>query len=218
MSGETKKSKDPTSVLSLGVLLEGQTFGRERQADMGIPTPREATVKAEENIDIIKIKTKKLIAICGDMEQKSLDATVDFLHSRRVLSFDRNQLLEMVLACYFIKQSFPSRAILLRQGEAADFVFFIQRGSVEVKVTKGRKLPKLVHRVQSGEVVLTSLAEGESVGVMSVIFDIPQPATIQCISDVTAICMSKEDFLTCLKGTRSFSVSLESMVSILNHL
>jgi CRP-like cAMP-binding protein len=55
--------------------------------------------------------------------------------------------------------------------------------------------------------VITSLSEGEYVGDLSVIFDEPQPATVQATSEVTVIAISKEDILS-LRGSRVFEVML----------
>lgn len=75
---------------------------------------------------------------------------------------------------------------LFREGSRGNYVCLIANGTLDVI--------KEVDMV--GEVVLSSLSEGRSIGEMSIIDEFPRSATVKARTDATLIILTREDFET----------------------
>jgi CRP/FNR family cyclic AMP-dependent transcriptional regulator len=85
------------------------------------------------------------------------------------------------------KVAFKAGEMIIREGDEGDTAFFIVSGAVDVAV--GRANPKIVGRLQTGEVF----------GEMSLIEPGPRSATVTACSDTECLAASYQDFIAAIE-------------------
>jgi CRP/FNR family transcriptional regulator, cyclic AMP receptor protein len=85
------------------------------------------------------------------------------------------------------KVAFKAGETIIREGDEGDTAFFIVSGAVDVAV--GRANPKVVGRLQTGEVF----------GEMSLIEPGPRSATVTACSDTECLAASYQDFIAAIE-------------------
>jgi CRP/FNR family cyclic AMP-dependent transcriptional regulator len=85
------------------------------------------------------------------------------------------------------KVAFKAGETIIREGDEGDTAFFIVSGAVDVAV--GRANPKIVGRLQTGEVF----------GEMSLIEPGPRSATVTACSDTECLAASYQDFIAAIE-------------------
>jgi len=82
------------------------------------------------------------------------------------------------------EENFPAGATVLREGEAGNRVFFLQRGRVRIIKALGR--PE--------EAVLAEMGPGECFGEMSLVESVARSASVVTLDDTTAFTLKGSDF------------------------
>jgi putative ABC transport system ATP-binding protein len=99
-------------------------------------------------------------------------------------------------------EHFPAMARIIRQGDAGDKFYIINRGKADVYVNDG-----LVDRR------VAVLAKGDYFGEIALLEDRPRNATVQAIEDIEAYTLDKGEFLEAINSTESFEQRLRSIFS-----
>ncbi len=89
-----------------------------------------------------------------------------------------------ILAPHFHVMDLPAGDTLFLEGSTSSYVCFVVKGALDV-----------LKRVDvGGDVVLTTLREGRSIGEMSIIDDFPRSATVKAQTDATLVILTKDSF------------------------
>ena len=106
-----------------------------------------------------------------------------------ILRLDRTDVagLEPPVEAFMQKVAFKSGETIIREGDEGDTAFFIVSGAVDVAV--GRAHPKIVGRLQTGEVF----------GEMSLIEPGPRSATVTAACDTECLAASYQDFISAIE-------------------
>jgi CRP/FNR family transcriptional regulator, cyclic AMP receptor protein len=98
------------------------------------------------------------------------------------------------------KVAFKAGETIIREGDEGDTAFFIVSGAVDVAV--GRANPKIVGRLQTGEVF----------GEMSLIEPGPRSATVTACSDTECLAASYQDFIAAIEENPERAVGFMKML------
>ncbi len=85
---------------------------------------------------------------------------------------------------YFKVMDLESGDILFREGNLGNYVCFLVKGVLDVLKRSGC----------GGDVVLTSLREGRSIGEMSIVDEFPRSATVKARTRASLVILTRDDF------------------------
>lgn len=88
------------------------------------------------------------------------------------------------LAPYFKVMDLEAGDVLFREGNRGNYVCFLAKGVLDVLKRSGG----------GGDVVLTSLREGRSIGEMSIVDEFPRSATVKARTHATLVILTRDDF------------------------
>ena len=104
---------------------------------------------------------------------------------------------------YIHKKEFPARTLFISQDEEPDVVYFIYKGLVGVyRTTK-----------EGQEVNLSIIGEGEVIGEMGVIEELPRSATVEAMQNTIAYVLTGKNFIDLLKKHPQISITLLKSLS-----
>jgi CRP-like cAMP-binding protein/Fe-S-cluster-containing hydrogenase component 2 len=155
--------KDPAKRIVIG---RGNYFG-----EMGLISGRRrtATIKAESNCTLIEIPRRTMIKVRGNSPEvrQALDREAAIRQIQTYIAPDvpRDELIEIANSSEI--KTFKSGEILFNEGDEADALHLIRKGSVSVS-----------KRLDGRSVVLNYVASGNYVGEMGLISDAPRSASV----------------------------------------
>jgi CRP-like cAMP-binding protein/Fe-S-cluster-containing hydrogenase component 2 len=155
--------KDPGKRIVIGL---GNYFG-----EMGLISGRRrtATIKAESNCTLIEIPRRTMIKVRGNSPEvrQALDREAAIRQIQTYIAPDvpRDELIEIANSSEI--KTFKSGEILFNEGDEADALHLIRKGSVSVS-----------KRLDGRSVVLNYVASGNYVGEMGLISDAPRSASV----------------------------------------
>lgn len=118
----------------------------------------------------------------------SLDRDVDLISKVGLLTkiplFSRIGPSNLVLLASSSRvQTFPSRQILFRQGDAGKEAYIIISGEAEV-ITEGSE----------GETTVATIGQYQFIGEIAILIDVPRTATVVALTHLATLVISKEEF------------------------
>ncbi len=182
-------------------LKQGQYFG-----EMGLISGRRrtATIRAGKNCVLIETPRRsmlKLIASVDDVRKQIDEAFVRRAISSYLapsLSYDA---VSELLAGGVEVRKFSAKQVLFKDGDAADGLYLIRRGSVTVsKIINGK------------EVVLSYVSAGNYVGEMALLSDNPRSATVTATVLTEALVLNGESVKAVLAKNPQWREALDSQI------
>lgn len=126
----------------------------------------------------------------------SLAEEVDLL--RGIALFERMEPSKLkLLAMTSDRVNFRPDAVMMRQGDDGDAAYVIISGAADVLID-----------TPNGAIKVAELGPGQIVGEIAILIDIPRTATIQSPEGLTALRISKENFLRLLHGSPQVGVEI----------
>lgn len=126
----------------------------------------------------------------------SLAEEVDLL--RGIALFERMEPSKLkLLAMTSDRVNFRPNAVMMRQGDDGDAAYVIISGAADVLIN-----------TPTGTIKVAELGPGQIVGEIAILIDIPRTATIQSPEGLTALKISKENFLRLLHGSPQVGVEI----------
>lgn len=126
----------------------------------------------------------------------SLAEEVDLL--RGIALFERMEPSKLkLLAMTSDRVNFRPNAVMMRQGDDGDAAYVIISGAADVLIN-----------TPNGSIKVAELGPGQIVGEIAILIDIPRTATIQTPEGLTALKISKENFLRLLHGSPQVGVEI----------
>lgn len=126
----------------------------------------------------------------------SLAEEVDLL--RGIALFERMEPSKLkLLAMTSDRVNFRPNAVMMRQGDDGDAAYVIISGAADVLIN-----------TPNGTIKVAELGPGQIVGEIAILIDIPRTATIQSPEGLTALRISKENFLRLLHGSPQVGVEI----------
>ena len=177
---ETPTTEGNMVAFQLGV---GEFFG-----EMGLISGRRrtATIKAQKRTLLIETPRRSMLKLLASVEsvRRTLDTVMMKRAVRQYLSPTmREEEVDYLVGTAVIK-SYNAGEVLFNEGDQADGLYLIRRGSV------------MVSRMISGtDVVLSYVAAGNYVGEMALLSDKPRSATIRAAVPTEAIMLESRRFI-----------------------
>lgn len=126
----------------------------------------------------------------------SLAEEVDLL--RGIPLFERMEGPKLkLLAMTSDRVNFRPDSIMMRQGDAGDAAYVIIKGAGDVLID-----------TPGGEIKVAEVGVGQIVGEIAILIDVPRTATIRTLGGLTALKISKENFLRLLHGSPQVAVEI----------
>jgi len=126
----------------------------------------------------------------------SLAEEVDLL--RGIALFERMEPSKLkLLAMTSDRVNFRPNSVMMRQGDDGDAAYVIISGAADVLIN-----------TPTGTIKVAELGPGQIVGEIAILIDIPRTATIQSPEGLTALKISKENFLRLLHGSPQVGVEI----------
>lgn len=163
---------------------------------------RSATVVAGSGCVLIEAPRRSMLRLLASVE--SVRRTLDQESVKRaVMSFLSVSMSDTEL--HFLAQSaeirkYPAGQALFNEGDAADGLYLIRRGSVTVS-----------HQLSGKEVVLSYVAAGNFVGEMALISGAPRSATVRAAVATEAILLNAARVKQVLAGNESLRAELDAL-------
>ena len=126
----------------------------------------------------------------------SLAEEVDLL--RGISLFERMEPAKLkLLAMTSDRVNFRPNAVMMRQGDDGDAAYVIISGKGQVLIgTPG------------SEIQVAEIGAGQIVGEIAILIDVPRTATVKTAEGLTALKISKENFLRLLHGSPQVAVEI----------
>jgi CRP-like cAMP-binding protein/Fe-S-cluster-containing hydrogenase component 2 len=179
-------------------LKRGQFFG-----EMGLLSGRRRsnTVHAGKDCVLIETPRRSMLKLIASIE--SVRRQIDETSLRRavrtqIAPFVSEQDLDVMVRGAVIK-TFPAGQTLFKEGDPADGLHLIRRGSVTVS-----------HLIGGKEIVLSYVAAGNYVGEMALLSDAPRSATVRAAVNCETILLSAETFNEVLNRNASLRGGIEA--------
>lgn len=96
---------------------------------------------------------------------------------------EENVIMQLKAGGIYDRKAVPAGTVFIRQGTEGYDAFLIQAGRVRV-----------FREENSTEIDLVELEEGNIIGEIALIMDEPRTASVQAITDVTLVIITREDF------------------------
>ena len=163
-------------------LKQGQFFG-----EMGLLSGRRrsSTVRAGANCVLIESPRRAMLKLIASVE--SVRQIMDEVALRRAVraqiapSLSEEELDEMVQGATI--KTFPAGKALFKEGDAADGLHLIRKGSVTIS-----------HMIGGKEVVISYVSAGHYIGEMALLSDAPRSATVSAAVNTETILLTAEAF------------------------
>ena len=177
---ETPSPDNNMLAFQLGV---GEFFG-----EMGLISGRRrsATIKAQKRTLLIETPRRSMLKLIASVEsvRRTLDNVMMKRAVRQYLSPTmREEEVDYLVGTAKIK-AYNAGEILFKEGDAADGLYLIRKGSVTVS-----------RKISGNEVVLSYVAAGNYVGEMALMSDAPRSATIRAAAPTEAIMLEAGRFV-----------------------
>ena len=177
---ETPSTEGNMLAFQLGV---GEFFG-----EMGLISGRRrsATIKAQKRTLLIETPRRSMLKLIASVEsvRRTLDNVMMKRAVRQYLSPTmREDEVDYLVGTAKIK-SYNAGEILFKEGDSADGLYLIRRGSVTVS-----------RKISGNEVVLSYVAAGNYVGEMALMSDAPRSATIRAAVPTEVIMLAAGRFI-----------------------
>lgn len=181
---------------------QGQYFG-----EMGLISGRRrtATVRAGEQCILIETPRKAMLKLIASVE--AVRKTIDETFVRRAISTHLapslgEQAVEELLANGVLVKQFAKGEALFKEGDAADGLYLIRRGSVAVsRQSEGKAL------------VLSYVSAGNYIGEMALLSDNPRSATVTAAVACEALVLPAGPVKQVLANNPQWKQALSSQVS-----
>ena len=190
--------KDPAKRIVIGL---GNYFG-----EMGLISGRRrtATIKAESNCTLIEIPRRTMIKVRGNSPEvrQALDREAAIRQIQTYIAPDvpRDELIEIANSSEI--KTFKSGEILFNEGDEADALHLIRKGSVSVS-----------KRLDGRSVVLNYVASGNYVGEMGLISDAPRSASVTAAVASETIRIDGSAFKTLMASNPKLKATVEEKFS-----
>ncbi|MBF0613951.1 MAG: cyclic nucleotide-binding domain-containing protein [Magnetococcales bacterium] len=178
-------------------LSQGHFFG-----EMGLLSGRRrtATVITEEQCVLVETPRRSMLKLLSVVE--SVQRKLDEVSLRRIVqqldsSLAPNELEYLVQDAQF--KPFAIGEVIFREGDTADGLYLIRRGSVSVS-----------RQVSGKEVVLAYLSAGNYFGEMALVSDAPRSATITAAAPTEVILLTAERFKAVIARNASMRNKVET--------
>ena len=177
---ETPTTEGNMLAFQLGV---GEFFG-----EMGLISGRRrtATIKAQKRTLLIETPRRSMLKLLASVEsvRRTLDTVMMKRAVRQYLSPTmREEEVDYLVGTAVIK-SYNASEALFNEGDQADGLYLIRRGSVTVS-----------RMISGSDVVLSYVAAGNYVGEMALLSDKPRSATIRAAVPTEAIMLESKRFI-----------------------
>jgi len=117
----------------------------------------------------------------------SLQEEVDLL--RKIPMFAKIEPAKLKLLAFTSERlSYSEGDVLFRQGDAGDAAFVIISGQAEISIA-----------TDEGPLVVARLSDHDFVGEIAILCDVPRTATVTAVSNLEALCISKDLFFRMIK-------------------
>jgi CRP-like cAMP-binding protein len=117
----------------------------------------------------------------------SLQEEVDLL--RKIPMFAKIEPAKLKLLAFTSERlSYSDGDVLFRQGDAGDAAFVIISGQAEISIG-----------TEEGPLVVARLSDNDFVGEIAILCDVPRTATVTAVSNLEALCISKDLFFRMVK-------------------
>ena len=126
----------------------------------------------------------------------SLAEEVDLL--RGIPLFERMEPAKLkLLAISSDRVNFRPNAVMMRQGDDGDAAYVVISGKGDVIID-----------TPGGEIKVAEIGVGQIVGEIAILIDVPRTATVRTEEGLTALKISKENFLRLLHGSPQVAVEI----------
>ena len=181
-------------------LKQGEFFG-----ELGLLSGRRrsATVKAGEHCVLIETPRRSMLKLIAS--NASVRRQVDETSLRRAVrsqvapTISDSELDELVKGASI--KSFPSGAVLFKEGDEPDGLHLIRRGSVMI-----------LHQIGGKEIVLSYVAAGNYVGEMALLSDARRSATARAAVNTETILLQAKTFNEVLSRNATLRSGIEARV------
>ncbi len=129
-------------------------------------------------------------------ENLDLQRKVDLLKMVPLISEIDSSQLEL-LAFTSDTQTFESGHILFRQGDIGNEAYIIVRGEVEV-----------IKEGPERTITIATLGKNQIIGEIAILIDVPRTATIEAMTDLTTLVISKESFYRVVSEFPSVAIGI----------
>ncbi len=180
-------------------LRAGQFFG-----ELGLISGRRrsSTVRAGENCVLIEAPRRPMLKLQASVEsvRKQIDETFLTRAVRAYLApmLPAEELAELVASGVLVRR-YAGGEVLFKEGDAADGLYLIRRGSVMITRT-----------IAGREVVLSYLSAGNYVGEMALLTDSPRSATVRAAVTTEAVVLDAAVFKKVLSRNPKWREEMES--------
>lgn len=182
-------------------LKKGQYFG-----EMGLISGRRrtATIRAGKSCVLLETPRRsmlKLIAAVDDVRRQMDEVFVRHAISNYIGPMLSPESIDALIAGSVEMRRYKTNEVLFKDGDAADGLYLIRRGSVTVsKITDGK------------ERILSYVSAGNYVGEMALVNDAPRSATITATVMTEALILNGESFKQQLAANPLLRKSIESKI------
>ncbi|MCE2679119.1 MAG: cyclic nucleotide-binding domain-containing protein [Burkholderiales bacterium] len=182
-------------------LTQGQYFG-----EMGLISGRRrsATIRAGQGCVLLETPRKAMLKLMASVEDVNKKIDESFIrraistHLAPQLSYDA---ITELMAGGLEAKKYNARQVIFKQGDTADGLYLIRRGSATVSNIIGGK-----------EVVLSYVTAGNYVGEMALLSDAPRSATVTATVLTEVLVLNAETFKTVLAKNPQWRAAIEAQV------
>ncbi|MGZ3253338.1 MAG: cyclic nucleotide-binding domain-containing protein [Burkholderiaceae bacterium] len=180
---------------------KGQYFG-----EMGLISGRRrtATIRAGKNCVLLETPRRsmlKLIASVDDVRRRMDGVFVRNAISNYIGSMLSREAIDALVSGGVAVRRYNANEVLFREGDQADGVYLIRRGSVMISKNEGGK-----------ERILSYVSAGNYTGEMALVRDTPRTATVTATVMTEALVLEAESFKQQLAANPSWRKSIEDKI------
>jgi CRP/FNR family cyclic AMP-dependent transcriptional regulator len=107
------------------------------------------------------------------------------------------------LALHSVEEAYDAERVIIRQGDKADYVYFVLTGRVQILQTSAGAQAETV----------AELGPGELFGELGVLRNHPRSATVQAIEPTRCLKMTEEAFLAIVDSSTKISMALLRIIT-----
>ena len=193
--------------------------------------PRSATVQCTQPTHFATLYKNDYLRILGQMSSRRLEELINFFNSLPIFEgWTKRNLIK--LTYYFRTVKYKRNQIIFTEGEAAESVFIVRTGEIELSKTisvqkpgirrignDGRPMPTLKAGNYTMQAKLSLASTGEIIGDDDVIHDLPRTITCKCYSSSAELLeISKFEFKKRVRSDDSHNQLTERQKSKDSHI